>query len=118
MNFVALLLVSTLFGGMLLYSFGFAPMVLRALPVEHAGRFLRAAFPQYYLFVIVSSALSGGILLLLNVLSAALALVIAAVAIYARQVLMPQINSARDMPLQANAAEKLRFRRLQNASLE
>jgi hypothetical protein len=40
MEFAALLLVSTLFGGMMLYSFGFAPMVFSALPAEDAGRFI------------------------------------------------------------------------------
>lgn len=70
-EFAALLLVSTLFGGMMLYSFGFAPMVFRALPTEDAGRFIRAAFPWYYLFVIVTAGFSGAILLLSNSWSAA-----------------------------------------------
>lgn len=82
-EFAALLLVSTLFGGMMLYSFGFAPMVFSALPAEAAGRFIRAVFPWYYLFVIVTAGFSGAILLLSNSRSAALALAISAVAIYA-----------------------------------
>ena len=65
-EFAALLLVSTLFGGMMLYSFGLAPMVFSALPAEDAGRFIRAAFPWYCLFVIVIAAFSGAILLLSN----------------------------------------------------
>jgi hypothetical protein len=44
-EFATLLLVSMLFGGMMLYSFGFAPMVFGALPAEDAGRFIRPAFP-------------------------------------------------------------------------
>jgi hypothetical protein len=43
-EFAALLLVSILFGGMMLYSFGFAPMVFSALPAEDASRFIRAGF--------------------------------------------------------------------------
>jgi hypothetical protein len=44
-EFAALLLVSTLFGGMMLYSFGFAPMVFRFLPAEDASRCIRVAYP-------------------------------------------------------------------------
>lgn len=116
-EFAALLLVSTLFGGMMLYSFGFAPMVFSALKGEVAGRFIRDAFPWYYLFVIVASAVSGAILLLLNFGSAALMLAICAVAIYARQLLMPQINAARDEQLQGNAQAKVRFGRLHGFSI-
>ena len=116
-EFAALLLVSTLFGGMVLYSFGFAPMVFSALKGEVAGRFIRDAFPWYYLFVIVASAVSGAILLLLNFGSAALMLAICAVAIYARQLLMPQINAARDEQLQGNAQAKVRFGRLHGFSI-
>jgi hypothetical protein len=43
-EFAALLLISMLFGGMTLYSFGFAPMVFSAMPADDAGRFIRAAF--------------------------------------------------------------------------
>lgn len=99
-EFAALLLVSTLFGGMMLYSFGFAPMVFSALPAEDAGRFIRAAFPWYYLFVIVTAGLGGAILLRSNSWSGALALSIAIIGVFARQVLMPGINTARDMQLQ------------------
>ncbi len=116
-EFAALLLVSTLFGGMMLYSFGFAPMVFSALPAEAAGHFIRAAFSWYYLFVIATAGFSGAILLLSNSRSAVLALAISAVAIYARQVLMPWINAARDEQLQGNAKAKGRFGRLHGLSV-
>jgi len=38
-EFAALPSVSTLFGGTMLYSFVFAPMVFSALPTDDAGRF-------------------------------------------------------------------------------
>jgi len=116
-EFAALLLVSALFGGMMLYSFGFAPMVFSALPAEEAGRFIRAAFPWYYLFVIATAGLGGAVLLLLNSQSGALAFAIAVTAIYARQVLMPQINAARDEQLQGNSEAKRRFGRLHGISV-
>jgi hypothetical protein len=83
-EFAALLLVSTLFGGMMLYSFGFAPMVFSALPAEDAGRFIRAAFPWYYLFVIATAGLGGAILLSSNPRSGAFALAIAVIGICPR----------------------------------
>ena len=116
-EFAALLLVSTLFGGMMLYSFGFAPMVFSALPAEDAGRFIRAAFPWYYLFVIVTAGIGGAILLRSNSRSGALALAIAVIAIFARQVLMPRINIARDMQLKGIGEAKRRFSRLHGFSV-
>ncbi len=116
-EFVALLLISTLFGGMMLYSFGFAPMVFSTLPAEEAGRFIRAAFPWYYLFVIVIAALGGAILLLSDSRSGALMLAIAAVAVYARQLLMPRINAARDQRSEGRADAKGQFARLHGFSV-
>jgi len=116
-EFAALLLVSTLFGGMILYSFGFAPMVFSALPAEDAGRFLRAAFPWYYLFVIATSGLGGAVLLSSNARSGAITIVIALIAVFARQVLMPRINTARDMQLRGSLEAKKRFGRLHGISV-
>jgi hypothetical protein len=114
---VALLLSATLFGGMVLYSFGFAPMVFSSLPAEHAGRFIRTAFPWYYLFVIVSSGLSAIALFFSNPWSALLMIGIASVGIFARQVLMPLINIASDNRSKGNAAAKAQFSRLHGASV-
>jgi hypothetical protein len=113
---VALLLSATLFGGMVLYSFGFAPMVFSSLPAEHAG-FIRTAFPWYYLFVIVSSGLSAIALFFSNPWSALLMIGIASVGIFARQVLMPLINIASDNRSKGNAAAKAQFSRLHGASV-
>ena len=102
---------------MMLYSFGFAPMVFSALPAEDADRFIRAAFPWYYLFVIVTAGIGGAILLRSNSRSGALALAIAVIAIFARQVLMPRINIARDMQLKGIGEAKRRFSRLHGFSV-
>ena len=53
------LLVAILFGGMVLYSFGFAAFIFHALPTEAAGPTIRRAFPYFYLFIIVSATLSS-----------------------------------------------------------
>ena len=116
-EFIALLLIATLFGGMTLYSFGFAPMVFSSLPAEEAGRFIRLAFPWYYLFIIATSGLGGLILLMSNSLSGVLAFAIAALAIYARQVLMPQLNAPRDARSQGDADAQRRFGRLPGFSV-
>ena len=43
---VSLLTTALLFGGMVLYAFGFAAFVFRALPAETAGPLIRRAFPN------------------------------------------------------------------------
>src|SRR5208337_2641487 len=116
-EFAALLLISTLFGGMMLYSFGFAPMVFSVMPAGDAGRFMRAAFPWYYLFVIATAGVGGAILLLQDSRSGLIAILIAVVAIYARQVLMPRINAARDAQLKGQSGAKGRFGRLHGMSV-
>lgn len=116
-QFVALLFMATLFGGMMLYSFGFAALVFSALPPAQAGPFIRIAFPWYYLFVIVVSALAGVVLWRSDPRSCAVALAIATVGVFARQVLMPQINRATDDHLAGSAAARPRFARLHGLSV-
>jgi|SRR5271166_2277175 len=113
----ALLLSVTLFGGMVFYSFGFAPMVFSSLPAEHAGRFVRSAFPWYYLFIIVSAGLSGAILFLSNVWSGWVMVGIAGVGVFARQVLMPMINIANDNQSKGDTAAQNQFARLHGVSV-
>lgn len=111
MNIAALLASALLFGGMMLYSFGFAPMVFSSLPADVAGGLLRKAFPHYYVFVLITSALAAALLWQSNSLSSGLMAAIAAIAVIARQVLMPAINIARD------AGAKSRFNRLHGLSV-
>jgi len=95
----AVLSTALLFGGMTLYSFGFAAFLFSALPAKTAGEVLRRAFPWFYGFVIATAALAA---LLWWPQNAVYALVMAAVAITtvpARQWLMPAINRATDAGL-------------------
>ncbi|WP_068109143.1 DUF4149 domain-containing protein [Tropicimonas marinistellae] len=96
MTSLALLATALLFGGMVLYSFGFAAFLFTALPAEQAGRLLRRAFPHFYLFVLAVSALSALLLAGIDVLGAGLMGLVALTVIPARQVLMPAINDATD----------------------
>ena len=111
---LALLVVAALFGGMLLYSFGFAPFLFRTLKPETAGKLLRRAFPVYYLLTIAAAAV-GALLVWLSRdgLSAMLLALVALGAVAARQGLMPAINAARD----AGNAAAGRFRALHGASV-
>jgi len=115
--FPALLLVSMLFGGMTLYSFGFAPLVFRSMPADDAGRLLRTAFPFYYLFIIVTAGVAGAALALRDLPAAGLMIVVSLVAVYARQGLMPHINAARDRQLEGDSAARAQFARLHGLSV-
>jgi Domain of unknown function (DUF4149) len=111
MKIASLLLTALLFGGMTLYSFGFAPMVFAALKPDVAGGLLRKAFPHYYLFILVTATAAAATLTNLDGFGAALMAGTAVVAIFARQLLMPAINSARD------SGAKGRFNQLHGLSV-
>ncbi|WP_425092283.1 DUF4149 domain-containing protein [Tropicimonas sp. S265A] len=117
MESAALLATATLFGGMTLYSFGFAPLLFAELRAEAAGRLLRRAFPWYYLFIIAVSALGAGLLWPLDRLSVGLMIGTAAIALVARQGLMPRINSARDAFTAGDATAKRKFDMLHGLSV-
>lgn len=96
MTTLALLTTALLFGGMVLYSFGFAAFLFTALPAETAGPTIRRAFPHFYLFVIAGAALSAALLAPTDLISAAIMAAIALTTIPTRQILMPAINAATD----------------------
>tara|TARA_B110000438_G_scaffold255693_1_gene262670 strand:- start:1203 stop:1616 length:414 start_codon:yes stop_codon:yes gene_type:complete len=108
-QYLALLATATLFGGMLIYSFGFAPIVFHALPRDEAGKFIRLAFPWYYIFVISVSALSCFTLIPLDSLSATFMGSIVIIGIIARQFIMPKINAARDLQIKGDKAAHKKF---------
>lgn len=93
---VAVLTTALLFGGMTLYSFGFAAFLFTALPVETAGSTLRRAFPLFYLFVIATAVLASAFLWSHDAVASALMAVVAITTVPARQSLMPAINRATD----------------------
>ena len=93
----AVLLTALLFGGMLLYSFGFASFLFSALPAEAAGPLLRRAFPHFYAFVIGCALAGAALTANLDGTSALILGLIAFTALLARQVLMPAINTASDV---------------------
>jgi hypothetical protein len=116
--FLALLATATLFGGMALFSFGVAPLVFRSFPSEEAGRVIRLAFPWYYLFVIAASALAAILLLAAGNPPSAIAMAVTAlIGLFARQLLMPQINVAREGRATGDGIAARRFGRLHGLSV-
>jgi hypothetical protein len=92
----SLLVVALLFGGMFLFSGGFAAFLFRHLPAEGARMLIRKAFPPFYLFVIVSSGLAMALSWRSDSFSAAWMAFVMLTAVAARQLLMPAINRATD----------------------
>lgn len=93
---LAVLTTALLFGGMTLYSFGFAAFLFTALPPDVAGATLRRAFPTFYLFVIATAALGAGLLWSHDAVAASLLAAVALTTFPSRQLLMPAINAATD----------------------
>lgn len=96
MLILATLTTALLFGGMVLYSFGFAAFLFTALPPDVAGRTIRRAFPMFYLFVLGCAAAAAAVLWAGHLPGAGLLALVAATVLPTRQLLMPAINRATD----------------------
>lgn len=107
----ALLATAFLFGGMALFSFGFAAFLFTALPVPDARLLIRKAFPHFYLFVIGASSLAALLVWPGDRVAALLLAAIAISTVPTRQWLMPRINAATD------AGDRSRFGRLHGLSV-
>ena len=107
----ALVATSLLFGGMVLYSFGFAAFLFTALPAKLAGPTIRRAFPHFYMFVMLSATAAAGLVRAYDAAAAGLLALIAVTTLPARQMLMPAINRATD------AGARARFKWLHGLSV-
>ncbi len=117
---IALLSVGGLWGGMLFFAAVYAPLVFLRLEADTAGRFIRQVFPAYYLAMGVTSLVAASALLLVDrnaVVDAVTMLVVGGGFWFARQVLMPLVNRARDAQLAGDSAARTRFARLHRASV-
>lgn len=97
METAALLVTALLFGGTVLYWFGFAGFVFSVLPAKQAGTLIRRAFPHFYLFVIIFSAIAAALLSTIGVIANGILAAIAVTTIPTRQLPMPAINNATDI---------------------
>ncbi len=89
-------LASLLLGSMVFFAAVVAPAAFRSLEGERAGAFLRALFPRYYLWGLILSLANLGVCLLHSPKGAVLMALVLAGFAYARQVLVPALNAARD----------------------
>ena len=111
MQTAALLTTALLFGGMVLYAFGFAAFIFSALPADVAGPTIRRAFPHFYVFVMAAAGLAAMLLVFQDPLAAGILAAIALTTAPTRQVLMPAINAASD------SGDKRRFKVLHTLSV-
>ena len=102
MEFITLILVSFLFGGMLLFSVGFGTLSFKFLEASVARAFIRKTFPYFYGYVLLVSALIGMFSLNISYLISALAFGIFITTIPTSRVLMPAINNASDKKQKRN----------------
>ena len=93
---IALFAMALLLGGMVFFSAVVAPLVFMRLPADHAGRFIRALFPFYYLFVLVSAALGACAMAWVDPAAAVVLAAIALITLWLRQGLMVRINRLSD----------------------
>ena len=96
MNYIALLLTSFLFGGMLLFSAGFGSLSFKFLEAPVARAFIRKTFPFFYGYVLIISALIFLVCFNVSILTSALAFSIFITTIPTSRILMPAINKASD----------------------
>lgn len=108
---LAVLTTAFLFGGMMLYSFGFAALLFSVLPKQTAGATLRQAFPLFYVFVMATAAVAALAWLSHDITAALVMAGIVVTTIPVRQLLMPAINRATD------AGHRQRFKWLHGLSV-
>lgn len=88
--------LSALVGGMLFFGLVMAPLVFTKLPPDVAGMFIRATFPFYYAFIVVSAALAAvGFLLRGQIYAAVALLVLAGVTLWLWFWFIPYLDALR-----------------------
>ena len=100
--------LAALFGAMVFFPSVVAPTVFKVLDPEPAGRFLRAVFPGYYLFLIITSALAAAAHYAKPLFALGLSLV-ALSTVGVRYWLVPRINAWRDADLAGDQAARRKF---------
>ncbi len=108
---IALFATALCLGGMVFFTVAIAPIVFRVLDADAGGRFIRALFPVFYLYVLGTSAVAAAALAPLSWMAAALMAAIALCTLWLRQWLMPRINAASDARRAGDAAAATRFNR-------
>jgi len=106
-------LLGALSGSMLFFAVTVAPNVFRVLTAEQGGAFLRRFFPQYYLWgIALASLCTLAAHFSADAISTGACAMVLAGFVYARQILMPRINRARDRELDGDGTAGKAFRQL------
>lgn len=116
----ALLLTATgmWLGAMVFFAAVVAPTVFGTLEPIEAGQMIRRVFPKYYLFGLICLAVAlVASLVSPNWVSFAVAILLG-ITWYARQILMPKVNVARDTMLEKNEEHSPEFDRLHKLSVQ
>jgi Domain of unknown function (DUF4149) len=121
LNALLLIAVGVWLGAMVFFAAVVAPTVFGTLEPQLAGHMIRRVFPRYYLFGLICLSIAS----LVSVFApgASRWVTVACVVMlgatwYARQVLMPQVNAARDAMLAQNEPHSLAFDRLHKRSVQ
>ncbi len=109
LTLLAAVTTAILFGGMVYFAAVFAPVVFRHLPADVAGGLVRRVFPVYYLVGLLLAGLAGLAALPGRPIEGAVLLAVAVGFFWARQILMPRINTARDAGANARFSRLHRF---------
>ena len=111
-NQFLLWVVGALAGSMVFFAVIVAPKVFQTLAPDQAGALLRSLFPTYYLWGLLLAVVSALIAVWSNAFVSLACAAIAVLFAYARQMLMPKINRARDAQLRGEDGAAKRFSRL------
>jgi hypothetical protein len=109
--------VALLLGGMVFFAAVIAPLVFTRLPAEHAGRFIRAVFPVYYLYVLATAAIGAAALAWPDPPASVALAAVAAVTVWLRQGLMAHINALSDAAQAGEVGARGRFDRAHRLSV-
>jgi hypothetical protein len=121
LNALFLIAIGVWLGAMLFFASVVAPTVFGTLEPQLAGQMIRRVFPRYYLFSLICLAVATFASLFASRTSwwSTLACVLMlGISWYARQMLMPQINAARDAMLERQETHSPEFDRLHKRSVQ
>ena len=114
---VAVVTLALTLGGMVFFAAITAPTVFATLDGASGARFLRRIFPRYYLYMALTSGIAGATVAKEDIFGGLAILGVCSLFVWARQLLMPAINRARDAEQEGDASQGERFKRLHRASV-
>ena len=121
LNAVLFVAIGVWLGAMIFFAAVVAPTVFGTLEPQLAGQIIRRVFPRYYLFGLVCLSVATLASLYASVTTPWVTVactVMLGVTWYARQVLLPQVNEAREGMFARNEMHSSEFDRLHKRSVQ